>query len=56
MITEIYHLLSMILKKLKKIIDYLKWNVWNQKAQIKVRVNKLYTNNLKEIYYNPDGR
>ena len=38
------------------IIDYLKWNVWNQKAQIKVRVNKLYTNNLKEIYYNPDGR
>jgi len=38
------------------IIDYLKWNVWDQKAQIKVRVNKLYTNNLKEIYYNPDGR
>lgn len=37
-------------------IDYLKWNVWNQKADIRVRINKLYTNNLIETYLEPDGK
>ena len=38
------------------IVDSLKWNIWNQKAEIKLRINKLYTNNFKVTYLEPDGR
>jgi hypothetical protein len=36
-------------------IDSLKWNIWKEDAQVRYRINKLYTNNLKETYYEPDG-
>jgi nitric oxide reductase large subunit len=38
------------------IIDSLKWNIWSQKADIKLKINKLYTNNFKATYLEPDGR
>jgi len=38
------------------IIVNLKWNIFNQHAEIKVMVNKLYTNNLIENYYEPNGQ
>lgn len=38
------------------IVNSLKWNIWNQKAEIKLRINKLYTNNFKITYLEPDGR
>jgi len=38
------------------LIDTLKWNVWNQQAEMRVRVNKLYTNNLVETFLEPDGK
>lgn len=40
----------------KAIVNRLKWNIWNQKAEIKLRINKLYTNNFKATYLEPDGR
>lgn len=36
-------------------VDSLKWDVYNQHADITVRVNELYTNNLKPIYLEPTG-
>lgn len=38
------------------IIDSLTWNIWSQKADIKLRINKLFTNNFKITYLEPDGR
>ena len=38
------------------IIDSLKWNVWNQTADLTIRINKLYTTNLKETFLEPDGK
>lgn len=37
-------------------IDSLKWNVYNQTAEISYSLNKLYTNNLKENKIIPDGK
>ena len=37
-------------------IDSLQWNVWNQKANMKLRINKLYTNNFGIITLEPDGQ
>jgi len=34
----------------------LKWNTYNQYADLDIRINKLYTNNLTQIELNPDGR
>ncbi len=38
------------------LIDSLKWNIWDQTADIDVRINKPYTNNLKITAYEPDGK
>ncbi|MES2382474.1 MAG: hypothetical protein V4538_15610 [Bacteroidota bacterium] len=38
------------------LIDSIKWNIWNQWAQMDVRVNRLYTNNLKATFSEPDGK
>ena len=38
------------------IVDSLKWNIDKQTADFKIRINKLYTNNLKEIFLEPDGK
>lgn len=38
------------------LIDKLKWNIFEQHADMRVRVNKLYTNNLIENYYEPNGQ
>jgi hypothetical protein len=37
-------------------IDTLKWNVYNQYADMTIRINKLYTNNLTKVELYPDGR
>lgn len=39
----------------KALIDSLVWNPFKQQAQIKIRINKLYTNNLRQIEYEPNG-
>lgn len=36
-------------------IESLKWNIWEQTAEIEYRINKLYTNNLKENIYESKG-
>jgi hypothetical protein len=36
-------------------IESLKWNIWDQKADIEYRINKLYTNNLKLTTSEPKG-
>ena len=38
------------------LIDSLQWNPYKQQAEIKLRINKLYTNNLRQIEYEPDGQ
>jgi hypothetical protein len=38
------------------IVDSLKWNVFNQTADLKIRINRLYTNNLKETFLEPNGK
>lgn len=38
------------------IIDSLKWNVFNQTASLNIRISRLYTNNLKETFLEPDGK
>ena len=43
-------------KGLDALVDSIKWNVWEQHADISIRVNKLYTNNLKSTGSEPDGR
>lgn len=34
----------------------LKWNTYNQYADMTIRINKLYTNNLTKVELQPDGR
>lgn len=34
----------------------LKWNTYNQYADLDIRINKLYTNNLTKVELEPDGR
>lgn len=38
------------------IIDSLKWNYQRQTANITIKINKIYTNNFKVFYSEPDGR
>lgn len=38
------------------LIDSLKWNVWEQHAEISIRENTLYTNNIKETISQSDGK
>jgi len=38
------------------LIDSLKWNYQKRVANISIRINKLYTNNFKVFYSEPDGR
>jgi len=38
------------------LIDSLKWNYQRQTANISIRINKIYTNNFKVFYSEPDGR
>jgi hypothetical protein len=38
------------------IIDYLKWNIEKQKAEMRVRFSQKYTNNLNEVILIPDGK
>lgn len=38
------------------LVDSIKWNIWNQWAQMDIRVNKLYTNNFKATLSEPDGK
>lgn len=38
------------------LIDSLKWNYQKQVMSIKIKINKLYTNNFKVFYSEPDGR
>jgi len=37
-------------------VDSLKWNPFSQTANMTIRINKLYTNNLRTIYLEPDGQ
>lgn len=37
-------------------IEYLKWNIYNQHADMRVRFKQLYTNNLTIIELEPNGR
>lgn len=37
-------------------VDSLKWNPWEQTAEMAIRINKLYTNNLKLVAYEPTGQ
>jgi len=36
-------------------VNSLKWNIYDEKADMVIRINKLYTNNLKEIALEPTG-
>lgn len=36
-------------------VNSLKWNPWNQSAYLSIRINKLYTNNLTLLTYEPTG-
>lgn len=38
------------------IVDTLKWNIDKQVADFKIRINKLYTNNLTQTFLEPDGK
>lgn len=38
------------------LVDSLKWNIWEQYADISIRENKLYTNNFKASFVEPDGK
>lgn len=38
------------------LLDSLKWNIWQQKANMSIRINEKYTNNFKVSKYQPDGR
>lgn len=38
------------------LIDSLKWNYQRLTASVKIRINKLYSNNFKVFYSGPDGR
>lgn len=37
-------------------VSTLKWNIYNEQANMVVRISSLYTNNLQEKILNPDGK